>query len=36
MIGASGRVYMAGEAGTLNDALAHVTEALDALPGRAD
>ena len=36
MIGASGRVYMAGEPGPLRETLAHVSEALAALPGRTD
>ena len=36
MIGASGRVYMAGEPDALRETLAHVSEALGAIPGRTD
>lgn len=35
MIGASGRVYMAGEADALRETLAHVADAVAAIPGRA-
>lgn len=35
MIGASGRVYMAGEADALRETLAHVAGAVAAIPGRA-